>query len=219
MQDKTLTVDSSNIEIIQTPQLSPTGDKKTAIILFNFQNDLSEPYTSEEINNTIFEGTNSTNFFYQKNSYNQISFSGDIFGWYTIPYDNNNCDSMWNTWFSAAYNKAIEDDVNLSDFDNLIYIIPNAPGCRFSGIAYIGGDYVLINGGSLSWITKVTNHELGHNLGLWHAASLNCYPKVIDDYRLCSTTIYEDPTDPMGNGLARHFNGGKAGFQQQRSKQ
>jgi len=50
----------------------------------------------------------------------------------------------------------------------------------------------------------VIAHELGHNFGLAHAASLDCGTNVIGG--ACSSSEYGDPFDVMGNNRAMHFN-------------
>ena len=47
-------------------------------------------------------------------------------------------------------------------------------------------------------------HELGHNFGLAHAASLDCGANVIGG--TCTSSEYGDPFDTMGNNRAMHFN-------------
>ena len=48
------------------------------------------------------------------------------------------------------------------------------------------------------------SHELGHNFGLLHAASLDCGANVIGG--TCTSAEYGDPFGMMGNQRAMHFN-------------
>merc|ERR1719230_1075133 len=41
------------------------------------------------------------------------------------------------------------------------------PGCTFGGLAFVGGQ-VTVNRGD--WVGLLA-HELGHNIGMWHAAA------------------------------------------------
>src|SRR5205823_737125 len=52
--------------------------------------------------------------------------------------------------------------------------------------------------------TSTIAHEMGHNFGLLHAASLRCAGAVIGGS--CSVSEYGDPFDAMGNQRAMHYN-------------
>ena len=74
-------------------------------------------------------------------------------------------------------------------------------GLVSSTLAYIGW--------GRAYIKQTTNllviaHELGHNFGLLHAASLRCTGAVVGG--ACTSSEYGDPFDVMGNIGAMHFN-------------
>ena len=88
--------------------LPASTNKTLAVILFKFQNALSEPFTVDQVKQRVFTAPNSLASYYREASNNVLTISpkinpgGDVFGWYTIPYDNTNCD--YNGWFNAARN-------------------------------------------------------------------------------------------------------------------
>ena len=139
---------------------------KTAVILLNFTNDQRQPWTPSQVADVMFGPTNSVNAYYQESSYGNVSFTGTVFGWVTVPYDNSGCDS-WD-WGQAAQLAA---GINPNDYTNIVYIWPQASSCFWGGMANIGGQYSWING----WLAVLPlAHELGHNLGVQHAGSLEC---------------------------------------------
>lgn len=72
-----------------------SGDQRIVVLLLNFTNDRSEPYTRAEIASLLFDAPNSTNQYYQETSFNHISLSGDVFGWYTVPFNRNASGLPW----------------------------------------------------------------------------------------------------------------------------
>lgn len=59
--------------------------RRIAIILVNFTNDRSQPWTSEFVSNTVFGAVNSVAAYYREVSYGTTSLGGTVFGWLTIP--------------------------------------------------------------------------------------------------------------------------------------
>lgn len=175
------------------------GEQKTLILLVNFTNDTSENITESEVQEMIFTGANSVNEFYKENSFNQTFLTGEVHGWYTVSYDNTQCDNNYFLWSNEADAAAVEDGIILSNFDRLVYVFPRPQGCSFSGLGSIGGVP------SRSWILGFEHdealyaHEFGHNIGLHHSNSLKCGNKAIDDYSNCFQEEYGDYFDVMGN--------------------
>jgi len=220
-----------NFQIISEPFSSQlkTGQnvvKKVAVIRFNFQNDQREVYTSTEIKEKIFTGANSINAYYQEISYGKLSFEGninadgDVFGYYTIPYDIESCDLS--AWTEAAKTAATAEGFIEAEYTNIIYLFPHpGRGICFtwsgmaSGIGSLESTETFEN-----WVQffrhdypfLVITHELGHNFGVWHSASFECF-----DEQGIRTTIssdcaveyeYGDLFDVMGKSL-KHMNAQK----------
>lgn len=103
---------------------------------------------------------------------------------------------------AAAENAATARGYNLTAYTGRVYVFSNnVPGCGWAGLAYVGW--------ARSYIKQTTSllvigHELGHNFGAYHAASLDCGISVIGG--TCSSSEYGDPFGIMGNNRAMHFN-------------
>lgn len=173
------------------------GEQKTLVMLVNFANDTSAPWTQTEVRNVVFGETNE---FMQENSDGRTWLSGDVTGWYTLPLTNDTCNN--GDIIAAAREQAESDGVDLSGYTRFIYAFPYTNACRFSGVAGVGGQTtsMLING---SMRAQTVSHELGHNLGLHHAHALECGESTLGDN--CSSDEYGDGADMMGRMLG-HFN-------------
>jgi hypothetical protein len=211
----------SDFETLATAPLVNMTMKKVAVILINFRNAKSEPYTHDQIRQVTFTSSGSANAYYTEVSYGQVGLTGklrtdgDVFGYYTIDYDNVNCSSMYSTWAAAARSMAQAQGVDLTGYNSLIYYLPPS-GCGWWGLGSLGGNP------ASSWITstyslKVVGHELGHNFGAHHSSSYTC---TLDGVRVpisssCTITEYGDPFDIMGNPSSGHFNNfqkGRVGY-------
>jgi hypothetical protein len=123
---------------------------------------------------------------YQETSLGLVSFVGDVVGSYTIDYrSTDSCDV--NAWAAAADAAALADGVDISTYDRKVYVLPRQNTCGWSGLASVGGNP------SYAWIFRcdtpaVFAHELGHNLGMNHAATLS--------------SDYGDTSDIMGSALS-----------------
>lgn len=190
--------------------LAAATTKKVALILFNFQNNTQQPATVAEAKDAIFTGAGSLNAYYKEVSFGLLSLKGivnadgDVFGWYTIPYDNTGC--PYGTWRESAKNAAIASGADLNGYDNIIYYSPWA-SCGFSGIAPLGGNWLYVNFPYIYWGTF--GHEFGHNLGLQHANGYLCYDAsgqrtAISDN--CTSYEYQDPYSIMGSLGNFHHN-------------
>ncbi|HET6372319.1 MAG TPA: hypothetical protein VFG76_03370, partial [Candidatus Polarisedimenticolia bacterium] len=191
-----------------TSTLLTMAYKKTAVVLFNFQNNPVEPYTLDAARATTFTSAASANDWYQEVSFGKIGLSGkvnvdgDVFGWYTIPYDNTTC--TISTWVSAANAAAAASGFSSADYDKLIYAFPQTDSCDWWGLG--GGNAAKING---SFALKVITHELGHTFGLPHANTYTCYDASGARVAIgtsCTSTEYGNVFDTMGIGTSGHFN-------------
>jgi hypothetical protein len=103
---------------------------------------------------------------------------------------------------TAAENAAGARGYNIASYVGRVYVFTNnVPGCSWSGLAYVNWER--------SWIKQtssllVIGHELGHNFGLLHAASVDCGTNVIGGS--CTSSEYGDPFGIMGNSRAMHVN-------------
>ena len=176
---------------------STFGDQKTLLILVNFRDQPTEPYTTTYAQSMVF-GTVSD--YYLENSYGQTWLSGDVYGWFTIDLDSTVCDLP--TLASQANNAAQAAGANLANYAHIVYAFQNS--CGGKGIGTVGGSP------SQAWINgdldvRVIAHELGHGLGLWHSHALECGTNTLGPD--CYVVEYGDPFDSMGNeDDPGHFN-------------
>ena len=73
------------------PAAVALGDHKTAVLLFNFTNDRSEPWTPAAVEDRFFNAGDSVNTFFQEQSWNQVSLSGAVYGWYELGIKRRGC--------------------------------------------------------------------------------------------------------------------------------
>jgi hypothetical protein len=177
--------------------------KNVAVILLNFLDDTSEPYTPDFVAGVYFNNANSDAHYFAEQSYDQLAMTGQVFGWYTIDYNNVGCD--WAAWGDAAKAKAESLGADFSTFTNLAYVFPWAPDCGWLGLAYLSGSRTYIN---KSVTLRTTSHELSHNFGVHHASTYNC---VRSGVRVslsavstdCTLSEYGDPFSVLGSAQTR----------------
>lgn len=195
----------SSVQVTSTSSTAAlSGDQSTLAILFNFSDNTSQPFSPANIANALFNNADSSNLYYQEVSSDAVSFSGLAVGWYTIPYSSSTCNT--NTWASAANSAAQSAGINLSSYPRRVYVFPRTSSCAWAGLGTVGGNPsgAWINGYSTSY---VYSHELGHNLGMHHAASYLCGSVAIASSG-CTYSEYGDPFDVMGAAwIYRHVNG------------
>jgi len=204
--------------------------KNVLVLLLNFLDSPALPFTSEKVKEIIFNGQ--IQKFYQENSYNQMYFSGDVYDWYTLPrngIENGNCKWPLIGLTDDITDMALSNKINFGKYD-LLVVLPNHP-CMDGG--YEIGTYDIPVGqnkyripqalaGSLQYykedssilpnikwtgLDNILSHEIGHNLGLDHASSLDCGSDGSLYGANCIHKEYGNLFDLMGNGVyALHFN-------------
>jgi Gametolysin peptidase M11/NPCBM-associated, NEW3 domain of alpha-galactosidase len=182
--DSTTTSPSSSLEQT-TSQLAAqsTADQPTIVIVANFR-DTSVSCSIDTINNAMFADPNgkSAAALYRDNSRGQVSLSGQVVGPYTIDFASTDACGL-DRWTTAAQNAATTAGVNLAGYQHRVFVMP-PNSCSGSGLGSIGGLP------SYAWIfacdiTGGYAHEIGHNLGMDHAAT--------------PTSEYGDASDPMAS--------------------
>jgi len=181
-----------------------------AVILINFTGNNTQPYTPAQVKSNVFTSTSSVNSYYKEISFGKIALAGnvdvtgDVFGWYTLTNSITTCD--WPTWTDAAKAKLTSAGINTAAYNNFIVIGPNIASCGVAGVAWMPGDTSYINGYGTD--ARVVSHEIGHNFGVHHAASINCTSSTGTRVTLsdtCTEDEYGDWFDVMGFGW-RHEN-------------
>jgi hypothetical protein len=179
---------------------------KTAVIMFNFQNDTSQPQTQDSMRHMAFTGTNSISNYLKQWSYGLIELTGkvrtdgDVFGWFTVPFNNNtNCN--WDTeWIPAVRPMAAAAGFDPAGYDHVIFYWVGTEQCGFGGVSWSSSESALNGYGS-----DAGAHELMHNLGIGHSDGIRCTDASGNRVSLGSTSTvtctqigYGDNLDTQG---------------------
>src|SRR5579859_114314 len=175
------------------------GQQNTLVILVNFQDNTSQPYTVASAQSVVFGDTSS---FDLENSLQQTWLTGNVVGWYTLPMTSTTCDTTSIANYANA--AAAAAGVNLANYSHYVYAFPSISACGWWGLGTVGGSpsQAWINGTPFS--LKVVGHEMGHNFGLYHSHAWNCGSQTLGPN--CTSIEYGDTLDIMGNPSAGHFN-------------
>jgi len=178
-----------------------SGQRKIAVILVNFTNDRSTPFSRSFADAIVFGNANSVRAYFEEESYGAMRLTGRTFDWVTIPYSNTACDNR--AWEPAARTALAERGEDLSTFTNFMLLFPQTSNCYWRGMGHLPGWTTWINGAPT---LRTAVHELGHNFGVHHATALRC-TKLGERVKLskdCTATEYGDPFTTMGEAAARH---------------
>ncbi len=221
IDDKIAFTTRNTLEVLEEVQPDAIGEQKTAVILFNFQdnpsescalhnNDPNQPCTPEDIRGLFFTDPDSYDAFVREASYQQTWFTGDVFGWYTLPISS----TCYTKEFFPALVDLADADIFFPDYKRIVFIFPfeNTACTSYAGFSSIGLVDVanLVSPGfqfadgevraSVARLWKkylssgLVRHELGHSLGVGHADALDCGDIAIPiDPENCSRT-----SDPFG---------------------
>jgi hypothetical protein len=185
--------------------LSPV--RRIAVVMLHTKGSTTEPVTVAQAQANFFGATNSVAHWFTETSGGAVSVTGQVYGYYDSAYAPSGCtnlSSVLSSFLNEAAARAAADGYVASNYDHLVVYTPafTGSGCGFSGVAWVGANGVLLNG-TIS--RGVATHELGHNLGLWHAGTLDCGAQVVGG--TCTRYDYGDPFDVMGQASAnRQFN-------------
>ena len=108
-----------------------------------------------------------------------------------------NCD--FSSIHNAAEAASSAQGYNPAAYQFRFFVWPGI-NCGWLGLGYVGYGEAYSNGSN---VITTYGHELGHNLGLYHAGKLNCASTMTN----CSVSEYGDPRNVMGNISAGHING------------
>ncbi|QEE27126.1 hypothetical protein FTW19_03310 [Terriglobus albidus] len=168
---------------------STLGDQKVAVLVLKFSNGPSFG-TNADVGNTVnkylFNATSpSVTTFYNESSYGQASISGDVYPiTLSTTYDCTTTTAMRTAALAAA-----AGTVDFSKYNRVMLVYP-VTSCAFGGLGDVGcrsADSTFPTQNATTWIPVAANstappassivspmgHELGHNLGMNHANTLD----------------------------------------------
>ena len=179
------------------PELPNTlGAQSTVVLLVNFADDTSQPFTVAEAQDMVFGQV--SDYFYEA-SYNKTWLEGEVYGWLTMELSTSTCSFSEVT--AAAEQAASDAGIDLSLYDRRLFITPRDTNCAFAGVAEIGGGRAWMNG---YLGVQVITHEVGHNFGLRHAHAYDCGDVSLGPD--CTNRLYGDTTDTLGGPDEGHYN-------------
>lgn len=171
--------------------------RRAVVLMVNFNNK-THTLSRTDIAKTMFSDViQSVDGLYREASFNQIAFPkdtdgdgmSDVFGPFTIPYSSSSkCDYI--AWGDAADAAARKAGVDLDLYQHIVYVMPGS-SCGWAGIASVGCARQCRVWVASPQYADVFAHELGHNLGMRHAAT-----DTNNDGKLESE--YGDRSDIMG---------------------
>ena len=214
-----------SVQITAGPSTSPPpitpvlGPQPTLFILLNFLDNPITPISREDMYAAAFSYDRGIANYYSVTSYQKISITGDVAGWFTIPYNEDGTCNIGN-WRNAAKAAASAAGYDLTSYTHFVYIWPqNNPntgvqslGCGWSGYSAGSDSYINAwvnpNGYFLDGyqghlpdqLVALICHEFGHGLGISsHAATLRCDDgkRAINNYSSCTTSPTADFDDVM----------------------
>jgi chitodextrinase len=178
-----------------------SGPRRLAVILINFTNNATKPFSRAFANAVMFTNSNSVRAYYYEQSHGAVSLQGGTFDWIRVPYSNATCQPQ--AWEAAARAIFNARGISLSSYTNFMYVFPATPSCAWRGMGYMPGATTWING---TPNLRTPAHELAHNFGVHHASTLRCTSNGIRVAlsSTCRKSEYGDPFTTMGASMRRH---------------
>jgi hypothetical protein len=187
-------------------QQAVSGTPRTVAIVVITLGTSTPSYSDTQLQNVMVSNANSVSNYFSEQSYGAVSFrginsaAGDVF--HVTLAASSGC--PWQSWGSQA--AAAAPAVN--GYDNVIYVFNSQHQCGFAGVAWLPGREAFIDN---AFTLPVVAHELGHNLGVHHAASLRCTSggqtvAFANTDLACTPSEYGDLWDVMGSSPSNQQN-------------
>ena len=182
--------------------------RSVLVIMANFNNSVAPTYTSSQAQQVMVTNSDSVANFYREASFGQEIMNVTVTpNWVTmnlsVPATCGTSD--WRAIGTAAdaAAKSLGAAYDPATYNFVVYLFPKVAACGWSGLGYISSPHKAWINGTGAFRTNAVAHEMGHNYGLLHAASLQCATIIGGS---CGVAEYGDPFDTMGNQSAMHFN-------------
>lgn len=186
-----------------------TAARTVAIVVITFANGTVPAYSDATLRGVLVSNSNSVSSYFSEQSWGRVAFSGitnpggDIFRVSIASNPTSAC--AWATWGTQA-DAAVGR--SLAGYNHVIYVFNSGGLCGFAGLAYMPGSKVYVDN---AFQLSVVAHELGHNLGVHHAAALRCHVgstvvAFANTANACTSSEYGDPYDIMGQSATNQQN-------------
>ena len=184
-------------------------NKRVAVIMFKPQNYGTQWIDAATVRSVVWTGGNAADKFYREESFGKwaltgsVRADGDIYGWYTVPYDDvGTCLSSLSQWSWTAKQMAAKNGYVDANYESIIYVTTatNCPARAWTS----GRTTTVISGFNPQTIV----HELGHAFGLGHAGAWSCKDALgvsVSISSSCSAYEYGD-FSVMGATTQYHMN-------------
>jgi hypothetical protein len=203
LHGNTITVSSINPAGPAPPRAMPTTGTLNVLVELVYwtapdnvtQSQAQQQYSS--VDNTWFQAT----------SYGSLGTAGAATNWLPIAAPSapggagyTPCDNVGQIE-TEGDQAASSAGYSLPSFDHFVYYYPTCPGEQWGGWGEVQGNRTWLIG---EMDTRVSVHELGHNLGLEHSHSAACTSngQSVPFSTACTLSEYGDPVSAMGAGFS-----------------
>lgn len=196
-------VDVDAIEPVAAAEVVPTmGQRRVLVMLVHSTS--PDSVTPEQAVSQL--GSTDNNWF-AENSFAQMGTTAAATPWMTI--DSADCNDYYGL-LDRARLAARARGYDPASYDHEVVYFPRNGACSWAGLGQVNGRVSWLNG---YMDTRVSVHELGHNLSLWHSNRLECRDAAGAQVTLsttCDHHEYGDDYDAMGSSsYLGHFNAGQ----------
>ena len=179
---------------LQVTGVNPHAEK--VLVILTAPGGTSDTVTQQSAQ-AVFDGP--TDAWFRQVSYGRVGIAATVTPWLSIP-PLSGCDS--GAIGDAADSAAVAAGFSPSDYDHVVYYMPNNPNCFWigSGLGVEPGKRIWLNG---RLDVNLIAHVMGHNWGLDHANALLCRDpsgQYVPESGSCAVLPLADPFSVLGGG-------------------
>jgi len=203
-----ITILSRPVSATDDTMLKAATANSVLVIMANFSDTTAPAYSAAQAQQVMTSNSDSVANFFRETSYGQQLMNVTVTPvWVTMnlakPATCGSADWRGIGTTAEAAAKGYSALYDPAAYNFVVYVFPALPACGWIGLAYIGNPHRAWINGTDAFKTSTIAHEMGHNFGLLHAASLRCATSIGGS---CTSSEYGDPFGAMGNQRAMHYN-------------